>query len=373
MAKRVLTWLVALCVLLSCAVARAYDAPDVSYPDGLPDAPKAALDAAMAEIGQPYTLEYACGFASVGASDGAITTIHAQIRLTLTGGLHVAILQGWQGVWRLKALSAVLPVRGSWGPVVHHECAWRFFVEYADATFTFAQENNGEWLLESYAVLDDAGAERFRAECMWGAGYLTLVTQNNTLTLEGEYDRAMATVRIAELPLTPRDALTFVNGAACAMVNNPNPEDRLHLRTRPDRTAPSLGKYYTGVVARLLEGGDADWARVSVCGVEGYMMRRYLAFGDELLSVQSAMPKLLAVSFDATPYMNGMTQAQYDALPKDDVDIKASPSDNARVAMRVPAYTDVTVLGVLGDDWAHVRWNGQTGYIRQRQLWPGNG
>ena len=67
--------------------------------------------------------------------------------------------------------------------------------------------------------------------------------------------------------------------AGDAVVNNPNPQDRLHLRVLPDTQAQSLGKYYNGVHVRVLGGSTGAWVRVSVAGVEGYMQSRYLAFG----------------------------------------------------------------------------------------------
>lgn len=42
-------------------------------------------------------------------------------------------------------------------------------------------------------------------------------------------------------------------------VNNPNPEDRLHLRSRPSTQAKSLGKYYNGVQAIVLTEEKNGW------------------------------------------------------------------------------------------------------------------
>lgn len=48
------------------------------------------------------------------------------------------------------------------------------------------------------------------------------------------------------LPTTEEEAADCVNGSGYAMVKNPDPADRLHLRTEPTKSAASLGKYYTG-------------------------------------------------------------------------------------------------------------------------------
>ncbi|MCL1963828.1 MAG: SH3 domain-containing protein [Firmicutes bacterium] len=62
-----------------------------------------------------------------------------------------------------------------------------------------------------------------------------------------------------------------------AVVNNPNPADRLNLRASPSVEAASLGKYYNGTVVEILLGNGA-WCkvRVDVDGKIGYMMRKYL-------------------------------------------------------------------------------------------------
>ena len=39
---------------------------------------------------------------------------------------------------------------------------------------------------------------------------------------------------------------------AYAVVNNPNPQDRLHLREAPSADSASLGKYFNGVFAYVL-------------------------------------------------------------------------------------------------------------------------
>ncbi len=172
MLRRFLMLLAALC--LCCVAAAAEGEADITYQDKLPDAPQAALYAAMAAIHQPYTLEYACGFREPAVESGEITVIHAQLRLTATGGLHVAVLRGNQGKWRLCALSCVLPVRDGKQPTVRHQEAWQFSVEYADAAFTFGENNDGEWVLERYEVLGFRDAEPLRVDCFAGPYEMTL-------------------------------------------------------------------------------------------------------------------------------------------------------------------------------------------------------
>ena len=91
------------------------------------------------------------------------------------------------------------------------------------------------------------------------------------------------------LPRSYEEAVSRMDRSDWAVVSNPNPEDRLHLRVSPDRSAASLGKYYNRTPVRIREYGDT-WCAVTVCGVDGYMMTKYLAFGDNMDSVSYAGP-----------------------------------------------------------------------------------
>lgn len=60
-------------------------------------------------------------------------------------------------------------------------------------------------------------------------------------------------------------------------VSNPDPTDRLHLRTAPDKKATSLGKYYNGVIGELKGfANDGFWVKVDLYGREGYMMTQFV-------------------------------------------------------------------------------------------------
>lgn len=51
--------------------------------------------------------------------------------------------------------------------------------------------------------------------------------------------------------------------ANTAVVNNPDPADRLHLRAAPSSSAVSLGKYYNGVEVAV-QSVSGGWALVKV-------------------------------------------------------------------------------------------------------------
>lgn len=81
-----------------------------------------------------------------------------------------------------------------------------------------------------------------------------------------------------------------------AVVNNPDPADRLHLRTEPEKSARSLGKFYNGTPVKVL-GKTSSWTKVEVgfgpTARTGWMMTRYLAFGADMDKVQPAFPELI--------------------------------------------------------------------------------
>ena len=90
-----------------------------------------------------------------------------------------------------------------------------------------------------------------------------------------------------ELPDTVDDLMARIDTTGWAVVNNPDPEDRLYLRKSPARGAEALGKFWNGTVFRVLET-KGDWCRVEIGtnGVlEGWMMKKYLTFGSDMNSV----------------------------------------------------------------------------------------
>lgn len=67
------------------------------------------------------------------------------------------------------------------------------------------------------------------------------------------------------IPSTKQAAYAMVNAEGYATPANPNPEDRLNLRTAPRKGAASLGKYYNGTPVKVLER-QGVWTKVSVLG-----------------------------------------------------------------------------------------------------------
>lgn len=157
----------------------------------------------------------------------------------------------------------------------------------------------------------------------------------------------------ASLPMTEAEALAHLDRSGWAVVNNPKREDRLHLRAAPDADAVSYGKYYNRTPVRIREYSE-DWCAVTVCGLDGWMMTKYLAFGTDMDAVVKPGPWL-----DRKEHL-------------EEVRLYESPRASSRYVMS-PLH-DFYVMGVAGD-YYHV-WMPETeeyGYVHMDDLWEGNG
>ncbi|MBQ9251381.1 MAG: hypothetical protein IJ188_06020 [Clostridia bacterium] len=148
-----------------------------------------------------------------------------------------------------------------------------------------------------------------------------------------------------------------------AMVVNPNPADRLHLRERADKGSQSQGKYYTGAPV-CVSARDGEWTQVIFGDWRtwsyGYMMKRYLSFGqaDSALHLDiTAMPQLFSKGGEMLKvYDEAQAVSGYTYHHSED-------------------HNTMKVIGIIENDWYHVWFpaTGEYGYVRQSDLWPGNG
>ena len=61
------------------------------------------------------------------------------------------------------------------------------------------------------------------------------------------------------------------------IVSNPDIRDRLNLRDQPSKNGRSLGKYFSGTQAVIVEWRDDEWLHVRLPdGSEGYMMSEFM-------------------------------------------------------------------------------------------------
>lgn len=161
---------------------------------------------------------------------------------------------------------------------------------------------------------------------------------------------------LTALPTTLSEALSKLDNRGYAVVNNPDPTDRLHLRAEPDRNAASQGKFYNRMPVRVLDV-QGDWAHVRAgerTGLEGWMLMEDLAFGDDMRGVKCAFPQL-------TVKTENPSATIYSAP-----DERSTPVATAKGG-------DCFIVGVYADEWFLVMTNdGCVGYARQDYFWSGN-
>ncbi|MDD3336020.1 MAG: SH3 domain-containing protein [Eubacteriales bacterium] len=211
------------------------------------------------------------------------------------------------------------------------------------------QENAPCW-----GVYSLMGYHRDSEDLIFGPNVLYRAEDPSTLCIGAHPWSDIRSIDWSTLPTSFDEAVDSVNGDDWAIVRNPNPQDRLHLREKPDKTARSLGKYYSGTPVRVLESVGA-WTRVNIGGiVEGWMMTEYLSFQQPYVVSLNAMPELY--------FKNGSAE------------LYAQPNTSAECRVVTNDY-GMKVIGVIGDEWTHVWFplTAETGYIMASELFKGNG
>ena len=128
----------------------------------------------------------------------------------------------------------------------------------------------------------------------WGVSYSSSGTdgdyQQGQLIGSLENSNLMVTDFVS-IPRTLAELKQTLNQNNWAVVCNPNPEDRLYLRPEAGNRDTSLGKFYNGTPVKVLET-ESEWCHVKIGldGPEGWMMKKYLVFGDQMNSVEIAFP-----------------------------------------------------------------------------------
>lgn len=145
---------------------------------------------------------------------------------------------------------------------------------------------------------------------------------------------------------------SYYDGYATAVVNNPDPTDRLNLRTEKSVRSASLGKYYNGCVAAILEKGNDGWSKVRIGNVDGYMRNEFLDFERGTKDVTAALPETIVKN-----------------LSGEGANLRKRATTGSEALALYPNGTKAQVLG-LTESWCHVQINGMTGFIMTKYLDP---
>ena len=137
------------------------------------------------------------------------------------------------------------------------------------------------------------------------------------------------------------------------IVSNPDPDDRLNLRTKPSENAPTLGKYYNGVQVKLLKEAKNGWVKVRIYGLEGYVKAEFLVRDGDGKSVEFAMPSVKIKNAGGTG-----------------LNLRKTQSTKSSSLGFYKNGSTVCVLGV-SKTWCHVETNdGKVGFMLRDQLSP---
>ena len=159
-----------------------------------------------------------------------------------------------------------------------------------NTTASFVRRADGRWLLSWCTCYGPAADIHFSTNAfgVWTSDENADV-RLRVGTFTGSAD--LFTVNLEELT----GAEPILDQSGWAVVNNPDPADRLHLRTKASRSGTSLGKFYNGTPVLVLER-KGDWTRVQIgfgnTARTGWMMTKYLAFGADMDRVDDAFPDL---------------------------------------------------------------------------------
>lgn len=205
---------------------------------------------------------------------------------------------------------------------------------------------NGHWAVTGFILQN---CEQLTA----GADYVSEDMTLESLIIGSHPWNDVSTMDWASIPRNRTEVVRSMNTTLWATPNNPNPKDRLHLRVEPTKNSKSLGKYYNGTPIRVTSY-DREWTLVYIGGQVGYMKTQFLAFGNDVNNIKSAILQKEAVYPLTQVYWNN----------------ESEPSLLTREQVR-----RLFIIGVHQDEW-YLVWEpatGRYGRVRQIDLQDGNG
>lgn len=244
----------------------------------------------------------------------------------------------------LSAINGVKPTIGSSGEL---------YLMY-DSNYCFHRAG-GKWLLNYVQFVDEyeIHTHYMRLEHIKGMPW------DEQPPAIGRYtgERDLSKITADDLPLRFADAWALFDRTGYAVVNSPDPKDRLHLRRGPSQQADSLGEFYNGTILQVLEK-RGDWRRVAIGSLEGWMMGRCLVEGEAMDGVKTAFPILdLREGLENAPRFR-------------------QPTESAAVITDADWEGDWQrrIIGVIGEEWfILMSREGQLYYQKQAWFWEGNG
>ncbi len=214
----------------------------------------------------------------------------------------------------------------------------------------FRRTFDGEWKL----IWLTCYGEKETLNCSFGLNTSTLM-DTDTLKI-GVLPFDLFADDLTTLPRTSEELTAQLDRTGLAVVCNPDPNDRLHLRTKPSREADSLGKFWNGTPVRVLDERDG-WCQVEI-GTDGrligWMMKKYLVTGAKMDQV--------------TPRFSQQT------LRGDKAETETHIYTDPSLKVRYCTHSGWELMGVVDDRlYVVVTDEGETGYAPMEWFFDGNG
>lgn len=286
---------------------------------------------------------------------GKILQNHLQSEVLLlltedeTGKRLIEITQDENGVYAIRR-SPVLP-SDIWLDTFHAgESDLLLDWNQQDHQAGFRRTFNGQWRLSwltCYGESEDLN-------CSFGLNTCTLMDTDTmkvgTLPFDPFADELTA------LPSTLEELNARLDRTKLAVVCNPDPNDRLHLRTKPSREADSLGKFWNGTPVRVLNERDG-WCQVEI-GTDGrltgWMLKKYLVTGLKMDQVTPCFSQQI--------------------LREDEAETKTPIYTDLTLTEQYCTHSSWHLMGVV-NDWLYVvvTDEGETGYAPMEWFFDGNG
>ncbi len=130
------------------------------------------------------------------------------------------------------------------------------------------------------------------------------------------------------------------------IVNNPVATQVLLLRETASINARVIGSYKNGTSVQLL-GESGDFYKVTVNGVNGFMMKKFIK-----------VTTTSATTFPETPFTATLKNPNGGSI----VNFRKAPGLNTSIIKAYPVGTEITVLEV-GENWCKVQIDGTEGYV----------
>lgn len=286
---------------------------------------------------------------------GKILQNHLQSEVLLlltedeTGKRLIEITQDENGVYAIRR-SPVLP-SDIWLDTFHAgESDLLLDWNQQDHQAGFRRTFNGQWRLSWLTCY----GENEDLNCYFGLNTGTLM-DTDTLRI-GVLPFDLFADDLTTLPCTSEELTAQLDRTGLAVVCNPDPNDRLHLRTKPSREADSLGKFWNGTPVRVLNERDG-WCQVEI-GTDGrltgWMLKKYLVTGLKMDQVTPCFSQQI--------------------LREDEAETKTPIYTDLTLTEQYCTHSSWHLMGVV-NDWLYVvvTDEGETGYAPMEWFFDGNG